>query len=89
METTDFLTHAFIPPTAKAHVVPKKKKTDNMSGRQQRGSLIERVAEDSKGKGLDGPHYRVTDQDWKMCKLPAPRGRAVYPGRSSSSEPRE
>lgn len=23
---------------------------------------------DMKTKGFDGPHYRVTDQDWKMCK---------------------
>ena len=22
----------------------------------------------AKGKGLDGPHYRVTDQEWNMCK---------------------
>ena len=46
----------------------KKQKVDMiMPGRQQRGALIDR-GEDAKGKSLEGPHYRVTDQDWKMCK---------------------
>lgn len=27
--------------------------------------------DDMKTKGLEGPHYRVTDQDWKMCKSPS------------------
>ena len=40
-----------------------------MSGRQQRGAPTDRAGDDAKGKGLDGPHYRVTDQEWKMCKL--------------------
>lgn len=40
-----------------------------MSGRNQRMAPTERMGDgDMKTKGFDGPHYRVTDQDWKMCK---------------------
>ncbi|KAL2106393.1 hypothetical protein VUR80DRAFT_6792 [Thermomyces stellatus] len=43
-----------------------------MSGRQQRGAPVDRSGDDGKGKGLDNPHYRVTDQDWKMSDFPDP-----------------
>lgn len=78
-EPTNLPISACFPPKAKAKAkaIPgsKKRKANRMSGRQQRS---DRSGDDSKGKGLDGIHYRVTDQDWKMCKLPA-LAPVVYP----------
>lgn len=53
-----------------------------MSGRNQRMAPTDRMGgDDMKAKGFEGPHYRVTDQDWKMCKSPSRRSprRAVSP----------
>lgn len=54
------------PSTTETHLPLKKQKM--VMGRQQRGAPNDRAGDGGKGQGLDGPHYRVTDQDWKMCK---------------------
>ena len=53
------------PPAIEPRQHPKKHR---MSGRNQRIAATERMGGDDMKKGFDGPHYRITDQDWKMCK---------------------
>ena len=58
------------PPATEPRQDPKKHKKLRMSGRNQRMAPTDRMGGDDMKKGFDGPHYRVTDQDWKMCKSP-------------------